>query len=219
MKTFFSGCILFLFALQLNAAPNFPCDSIHVDSVAVNQPMQYIQVYLFNLSQQTFVTPHLNGVLAANAYITLSTQDAISAFFDRWNGPNGGITQFHVNGTIPLASSVPTGTIFTGTVTLTDPNNPTALCPFPISFTYGTGPVGIETFIAENFQLKCFPNPATNEIFIGENAVTENRNIQIYNSEGKLLLTSHSNQINISDFPAGIYFFREEEKMGRFVKL
>lgn len=218
MKTFFSGCLLLLAALQLKAVPVFPCDSIRVDSVVVNQPSQYLQVYMFNTSTQTFTTPHLHGTLVANPYITLSSQDAISAFFDRFGGPNGGVTQFHVNGTIPVASSVPTGTVFTGTVTLTDPNNPTAYCDYPISFTYGTGPVGIQAFLATNFQLHCFPNPATDEIFLGENALN-NHQFFIYDAQGNLIFTSTSNRIYIADFAPGIYFFREEEKVGRFVKL
>jgi hypothetical protein len=219
MKNFLAGCMLLLTSFQLKAIPNFPCDSIRVDSVVVNQPSQYLQVYMFNISTQTFTTPHLHGILAANSYITLSTQDAISSLFDRFNGPNGGVTQFHVNGTIPAASSVPTGTVFTGTVTLTNPSNSAVTCDYVISFTYGTGPVGIENFSAENFQLHCFPNPATNEILLGENSLNENNIFFIYDCEGKLMLTTPSNQINISDFPAGIYFFREEEKAGKFIKL
>jgi len=219
MKTFFFGCALLLASFQLHAVPLWPCDSIRVDSVVVNQPSQYIQVYMFNTCTQTFTTPHLHGILVANSYITLSTQDAISALFDRFGGPNGGVTQFHVNGTIPVASSVPTGTVFSGTVTLTDPNNSNVNCDYPISFTYGTGPVGIQNFIAANFQLSCFPNPATNEIFLGENSLNENRTFLLYDAQGNLILTTPSNRINIADLPAGIYFFRDEEKVGRFVKL
>ena len=218
MKKFILFPILF-FSFSLFASPNFPCDSIRVDSVVVNQPAGYLQVYMFNTSQQTFTMAHLNGTLAANMYITLSSQYAIATLFDRYGGPNGGATQFHVNGTIPLASSVPTGTVFTGTVTLTDPNNANVNCPYPISFTYGTGPVGIENYDAKDFKLNCFPNPATTEIFLEENKLSVNKTFLIYDCTGKIILQSNSNRINISDFSPGVYFFSDEKQLGKFVKL
>lgn len=66
--------------------------------------------------------------------------------------------------------------------------------------------VGINK-LSQRTELKIFPNPASDYINI---STIENSEIQIYNSTGQLVLSQYvspvNNQLDISVFPAGVYF-------------
>ena len=78
--------------------------------------------------------------------------------------------------------------------------------------------VGIEELGVANFRV--YPNPTTGELTINNEQLTIN-NVEIYDIYGKklsfnhLIISSSNHQINISHFPAGIYFLRiqTENKM------
>lgn len=220
MKRILTGIFLLILAFHSKAAiPFFPCDSVIVSSLNPNETMQRIEILMMNYSISTFNTPHMSGVLVANPYITIGSIPGQSAVLDYFGGPNGGITGFALNCTsFAAASAVPTGTVFTGTITLYNPNDLSASCDYPVSFTYGTGPVGIATF--STFEpLPAYPNPATDFILLGENTVSSNTNWLIYDCLGNLVMSSNSNRIDLSGLAAGTYFFRDEEKTGKFVKM
>ncbi len=58
---------------------------------------------------------------------------------------------------------------------------------------------------ASNFTL--YPNPAVNTIFINSTSISDLATINIYNIEGRLIITKSYNQsgINISELPTGLY--------------
>jgi hypothetical protein len=70
------------------------------------------------------------------------------------------------------------------------------------------GTTGISQ-VKQEKNVKIFPNPTSDFIFITNDFDTKIDNIKIYNTEGKCLLELHNynNQpINISDLNRGIYF-------------
>ena len=97
----------------------------------------------------------------------------------------------------------------TASVTLLDT---TIISPNSIIVTELNGVIGIEEI--RNVNIKLFPNPSNNHIFIS--GLNEDfTNINIYNFLGKLILhekLTHSNlqKINITTLPVGIYFINLE---------
>jgi dienelactone hydrolase len=66
-------------------------------------------------------------------------------------------------------------------------------------------PVSIET-TSQNQTIEVFPNPANSTVFIKSS--TAIRLVELFNLQGGLMLSSSSNKLDISEFPAGIYFVR-----------
>lgn len=217
MNRIFTGILLLLLSLHLRAIPFFPCDSVQVFTVNVNQNTQKLELLMWNQSHMGFNGPQMSGVLNANPYLTLSTQPAVNSYLNPVTTNNGqtGFAIF-ISAFTP-ASIVPTGTVFTGTVTLYNPNDLSVSCDYNISFTYGTGPVGIASLVFPE-ALQAHPNPATEVITLGENE-TQPHQWKIFDSYGKLVLTSTESRIDISGLPSGIYIFRDEERVGKFMKL
>lgn len=81
--------------------------------------------------------------------------------------------------------------------------------PQYISFILALNPVGIKEQENKEDQISVYPNPTKNEVTVSYQ--NENiKNIQIYNSEGKLFGNfkpdNLSTNIPLKDFPPGIYF-------------
>lgn len=78
--------------------------------------------------------------------------------------------------------------------------------------------VGINS--VNSFSISLYPNPATNAIIIDCESSFER--ISIYSTNGQLILTSTENSIDISDFPAGLYYVVVNSQNGiaqtKFVK-
>lgn len=218
MKRIFAGIIFLFFATQAKAViPFFPCDSVLVFSVNANYGMQRIEVLLYNTSQSGFNGPQMTGVISSNPHITMSANPASNAFLDVYGGPNGGYTGFAITATLADPSTVPSGTVFSATVTLYNPNDLSVSCDYPVTFTYGTGPVGIQSHEPAT-TLSCSPNPATDFVVLGERSSSNETTYFIYDCLGNLVLTSATGRVNISQLPAGVYFFRDEKRYGKFVK-
>lgn len=219
MKKLFSGILLLCTSFALHAIPFFPCDSVIISSVNPNNIMNRIEVMTWNTSHVGFNSPEMTGTLVANPYITIGTNPGTSAFLDVVNGPNNGFTGFALyTSNFAASASVPSGTVFTGTVTLYNPNDLSVSCDYPISFTYGTGPVGIASFLSV-MNTPAYPNPANETIVLGENTADQKGEWLIFDQLGNLVLTSASSRIDIAALPSGMYFFRNEERIGKFVKL
>lgn len=70
------------------------------------------------------------------------------------------------------------------------------------------------TFEIERTPLEVYPNPADTYLTIDNNKVP----VLIYDSRGTLMGEFSERQIDISTYPAGIYFIRSETGTGRFIK-
>jgi hypothetical protein len=89
---------------------------------------------------------------------------------------------------------------------------------FSSSFMFSHQPVGLTEKIDDHFQV--FPNPCTEELFLGNHGKTESMNdgqskdfsFLVFNSVGMKLCQGFSpRRINVSSWPKGIYFIRMQE--------
>ena len=76
-------------------------------------------------------------------------------------------------------------------------------------------PIWFSTVFSESAEVKCFPNPLTdNELTIefNQNLPNENTVIQLYNSLGQLIFQTPFQAprqvLNLSDLPDGSYFLK-----------
>ncbi|MBL0340065.1 MAG: T9SS type A sorting domain-containing protein [Bacteroidetes bacterium] len=152
--------VLLLSSVNSNSQTN--CDSISVDTAYVDAFGFYLTAY--NSSPHFIVYPFLSVLLDANPYITLTTTPTITSFLSIPGDANNGYTDVFFTATVPAASAVPQSTLFTGILTITDPNDSTFTCSKPISFLYGNLvssvnelQTGIETI---------FPNPSNGQFTI-----------------------------------------------------
>lgn len=97
-----------------------------------------------------------------------------------------------------------------------------------VTVTNGFGCSLVECFNVKNLiatedkllaqSIKVSPNPVSNILFIDIDKSIEINNVYIINGEGKVLFFSDKilNQIDISEFPQGLYFIKLMDKKGRF---
>jgi hypothetical protein len=116
------------------------------------------------------------------------------------NAPVNGSVTFLDNGNLMYRSfSVGSGDFFRVEI-CDDKLNP--LCTF-INVTISD----VTTTISDVFrEVSIYPNPAVNQLSI-QNEIP-NTAYSIYNAQGKVMLNTTSNSINVQDFPVGNYFIR-----------
>ncbi len=120
-----------------------------------------------------------------------------------------------ISGTIQ--ESATTANDFTNTVTYTvTAEDGTTIQDWDITVTIATS-TGIN-YVAKQNKFNFYPNPATNNIKLN----SLNKNIQIIDITGKLvkqiLVTSHNQNINISDLQKGIYFVKSGNDVKKLIK-
>jgi hypothetical protein len=74
-------------------------------------------------------------------------------------------------------------------------------------------PLGIEDNQIGNLSLKIYPNPTSDKLLFNSNLNLHDK--KIYNLEGKLLLTTRENSIDLSSYSSGIYFIKVQDENNR----
>ena len=90
----------------------------------------------------------------------------------------------------------------------------TPVNPATIMDTCGTY-TGIKYYNSQQSIVKIFPNPSNSYIYVDCKS-----GFQIFNPTGHLIKQNNQTvtQINISDFPQGVYLLKTDQKIGRFIK-
>jgi Secretion system C-terminal sorting domain len=179
------------------------CDSISFVSAYVTANTYAFDFY--NASSLWFAYPHISLTLAQNPYLTGGT--SYNTIFNA----SGNNTLTVLSFTIPPASQVPLNTLFTGTLVITDPNDASFVCTYPVSLTYGTMIAsGIEDQSAL-YGISLFPNPATNKstIQISTEVLSLAPQLIITDLTGKIMkqtaILSELTEVQLTELVAGIY--------------
>lgn len=203
-------------------AQNVFCDSIMVDSVYIDNNMLHLTVY--NQSQHFIVYPFFNVQLNPNSYIALTDSTLVLSFLSVPGDANNGYSTANYQANIMAASLVPLNTLFTGTITITDPNDSTFSCTYPYSFLYGTMATSLNE--KTNTIATIFPNPAVNLIHIKLQNFNKNNHYYIFDLIGNCIITGivdkGDESIDISMLEDGVYTLRVgnmDAALHRFVKI
>lgn len=168
------------------------CDSMNVDTAYVDANMLYVEVY--NSSTHFIAYPFFTATLDANPYIVMSDTLMIPTFLSVPGDGSNGYTSGTFNGTIPEESTVPLNTLFTGTLTINDPNDKSFECSYPFSFTYGTLNTSVNELSTSLLQI--FPNPASGEFTLS--LTTDDAEISITDMLGKEVINTRTTQKTVS---------------------
>ena len=207
--------ILLLAAIIMLATTNSRaetiCDSIAIDTVFVESNFLHITVY--NSSQHFIVYPFFTAVLTSNPYITIIDTLVIPSFLSipgDWN--DGYTTATYTNITIAPAGTVPQNTLFTGTLTIQDPNDSAFLCSESFSFLYGD----MMTSVNEPHTdiLKLYPNPSDGKFTVV--LTTDNAEITVTDQIGRQVIKKEINQktTNIELEEPGVYIVHVKSSQG-----
>lgn len=164
------------------------CDSISVDTAYVDANMLYVEVY--NSNTHFIAYPFFTAILDANPYIVMSDTLMIPTFLSVPGDGSNGYTQGSFNGTIAQEATVPLNTVFTGILTINDPNDKSFDCSYPFSFTYGTLNTSVNELSTSLLQI--FPNPASGEFTLS--LTTDYAEISITDMLGKEVINTQTTQ-------------------------
>lgn len=186
------------------------CDSLTLTNTYVDTQGQTVSFDFHYSGSYMMVYPVLSLVLNPNPY--LSGGNSVNSFINPASFNNGNTTLVVYCGNFTPASQVPLNTVFTGTLTITDPNDSNTVCVYAISFTYGTmltsGIVGMDQFPG----LQLFPNPASDLAVLetGGEALAVQPVLEITDLAGRKMhavaVTSERTEIPLTELPAGVYF-------------
>ena len=73
--------------------------------------------------------------------------------------------------------------------------------------------VGVDELPMTNDELRVYPNPTTGKVYIE----TESE-IKVYNQQGELLQETFGNQVDLSDYPKGVYLLQVNGRLRKVVK-
>jgi len=73
--------------------------------------------------------------------------------------------------------------------------------------------VGVDELRMTNDELRVYPNPTTGKVYIE----TESE-IKVYNQQGELLQETFGNQVDLSDYPKGVYLLQVNGRLRKVVK-
>ncbi len=201
--------VLLLFTAKTNAQTI--CDSISIDSVFVDANFFNISVY--NSSQHFIAYPYFTAVINDNPYITLNDSLTIPTFLSiPGDGNNGYTTAIYIDVNIAPASTVPSNTLFTGTLTIQDPNDSTFSCSKPFSFRYGDMLTSVNEL--QEDMLKIYPNPTSGLFTVSlATELDEIISIRLYNNSGQLVkqlnnANSKNHSIDVNDLSRGVYIIQ-----------
>ena len=150
-----------------------------------------------------------------NAELVISSIDLPSGFSADWSS---GIIDIGSNRNVNITFSPTTAQNYSGVITVNG------------NFSSGTNTIevtgtGVETVGINELNEKsllCYPNPAQNYITIPYN-ISHNQFLNIYNVNGELVekikvySNSDKKELNISNYKAGIYFFKLNGKTNKFI--
>jgi hypothetical protein len=186
-------------------AQNTYCDSIAVDSVFIDNNM--LQITVYNSSQHFIVYPFFIIDLDQNSYIQLNDSVTVLSFLSVMGDANNGYTTASYFGNISAANTVPLNTNFTGTITITDPNDSTFNCSYPFNFVYGTMPTSVKS--TNEVNLHVYPSPASSLLTIQLSDEMINASYLITDQAGRNIASGKFNNtlntIDINGIETGIY--------------
>jgi len=198
----------FLLLNSVSSSGQTICDSISVDTAYMDINMLQLQVY--NSSQHFIVYPYFIVILNTNPYILLNDTFYVPSFLSVPGDANLGYTSASYLGTVTPPASIPFNTVFTGTLTINDPNDSTFTCSKPFSFTYGT----LNTSVNElnTSLLKIYPNPSSRffTIFFPQ----DDFEITVTNMIGKQIIKTRQTTTNLQVEESGVYIVSVKTKQG-----
>ncbi|MCO5258988.1 MAG: T9SS type A sorting domain-containing protein [Crocinitomicaceae bacterium] len=89
----------------------------------------------------------------------------------------------------------------------------------PIFSTALDAELGIQSTIAASTPLVIYPNPSTGKFYIQTNENQPIGDIFVYSMMGELLLTTSTNEIDLSNHPDGIYFVKTSTNLSKTYKV
>ena len=198
-------CLSLLLINNKIDAQNTYCDSIAVDSVFIDNNM--LQITVYNSSQHFIVYPFFIIDLDQNSYIQLNDSVTVLSFLSVMGDANNGYTTASYFGNLSAANTVPLNTNFTGTITITDPNDSTFNCSYPFNFVYGTMPTSVKT--TNDVNLNVYPSPASSLLTIQLSDEMINASYLITDQAGRNIASGKFNKtlntIDINGIETGIY--------------
>ena len=208
--------IILVFSVKSNAQTI--CDSITIDYAVLTTNTIDIQVY--NSSGYFFVYPIFTVSLDANPFVSLNETIYYPTFLSIASDGNNGYTSSSFLANVTPETAVPVNTLFTGTLTITDPNDGSFICTIPFSFTYGLMLTnGVNELNETNIQL--FPNPVKTDLNFTEDKgfSKEDAQINIFSMTGELIHSEEFRaQINLEKLKSGIYLVKIESKNGTITR-
>ncbi len=197
-----------LFFTNQNKAQNAYCDSITVDSVYVN--LNTLNITVYNSSQLFIAYPFFTVHLDTNNYIQLNDSVTVLSYLSVIGDANNGYSNAAYSGNLIPDNLVPLNTVFTGTITITDPNDSTFNCVYPFSFLYGTNVTGVYSYDIQNIRI--YPNPANDFFNIYIDEINYNSDYFISDHTGRNIASgkfnSTINSIDLTGIESGIYYLQ-----------
>lgn len=165
------------------------CDSISIDTIYLDANSLTMTVY--NSSNHFIVYPIFTVDLTPNPYITLPNNVMIPSFLSVPSDANNGYTDAYFWGaTIASPTTVPLNTLFTGTLTIQDPNDSTFTCSKSFSFLYGNMVTSVKELEAEMQYV--YPNPSKGQVTVL--TPTDKAQISVVNLLGQEVLNINAMQ-------------------------
>jgi hypothetical protein len=191
IKSFFSLFAGTFFSLTAISQATV-CDSLSVSSVNIENEVMYLEVY--NASTHFIAYPYFALVMDANDYINIQPPTSVPTFLSVPGDGNNGYTTAVYFASIDPADEVPLNTAFTGTLTITNPNDETFSCSLPVAFTYGS----MTTSVADNeaISLSVFPNPANELLVVNATGLTGMLQYTITEVTGRQVISSTMSPMN-----------------------
>jgi hypothetical protein len=166
-----------------------------------------LQITVYNSSQHFIVYPFFIIDLDQNSYIQLNDSVTVLSFLSVMGDANNGYTTASYFGNISAANTVPLNTNFTGTITITDPNDSTFNCSYPFNFVYGTMPTSVKS--TNEVNLHVYPSPASSLLTIQLSDEMINASYLITDQAGRNIASGKFNNtlntIDINGIETGIY--------------
>ncbi len=194
-----------------HAKAQMTCDSIDLDTIYVSG--QSIQLTVYNSSHRFIVYPFFTLHLDDNPYIQLEDSLTVPSFLSVVGDFNNGYTSagFHQL-TIAPSQDIPLNTLFTGTLTITDPNDSTFYCSKLFSFTYGEMLTSV--FSPAKTVLEVYPNPSVGLCIVEIPSIPAD--LFVVDEQGRLVMhktmTELVSQIQLEH--KGLYFIRATSGRG-----
>lgn len=190
------------------------CSDLSIDTMYYDTNMSQISGEIKNIGNWYVIYPFINISVDSNSYISSNNQ-IVPSYLDSVGGSNNGLTYFFFQSTLHMPfGSIPMNTTISGTITITDPNDTSAVCVLPFQWYIKSGT--LSTTITEyrtNQELSVYPNPLSSDnltINLNDNTLIQ---VEIYNSSGQIVMQhvldySSGYQIDMSGLDEGAYFIR-----------
>jgi hypothetical protein len=189
------------------------CSDLSIDTMYFDTASQEIRGDILNEGSWYVIYPFIKISIDSNMNLSASNQ-IDQSYLDTAEGWNNGITAFFFTSKLLVPfSSIPENTVFTGTITITDPNDTSSFCVLPFQWQMKTGSLMASVNKLES-NFKIYPNPLTGShlnISLGGHQIGR---VAVYSLEGALLVEEegltlkNEYKINMSTLETGMYIIR-----------